>query len=94
MLIKIQEPQYITDILRLPVMSFVFNEIDFNKAIKENTRYLRNTKKTKKNQTETKKTKFTFNKPKKGEMSLTITARMMKMSGSHRIVKSSDMVHR
>ena len=41
MLVKINDPNYITDILRLPVMSFLFNEIDFNKALKENSKNIR-----------------------------------------------------
>lgn len=40
-MIRIQDENYITDILRLPEMSFLFNELDFNKALKENQRHIR-----------------------------------------------------
>lgn len=50
MLQRIKDPKYMTDILRLPSMSFIFNELDFNKALKENQRFIREKKKTPKKQ--------------------------------------------
>lgn len=48
MLLRIKDPNYITDILRLPVMSFVFNDLDFNKALKETSAIIRIKKKSQK----------------------------------------------
>ena len=78
-----------TDILRLPSMSFIFNELDFNKALRENQRFIREKKKTPKKSNQLNGTsKFILFKPKKGDLVLTITARMSKLDGSSKIVKS------
>lgn len=90
---RISDPQYVTNILRLPLMSFVFNEIDFQKALKENSRYMRTKKKSSKKQLpESEKNVFSLAKPKKGEVTLTITARMTKMDGSYKIVKAEELM--
>lgn len=73
-------------------MSFLFNEIDFNKALKETSRNLRTKKRNlKKTSGEIGKPRFILAKPKKGEAQLTITARMTKSDCSFRIINSKDV---
>ena len=70
-------------------MSTSFKEIDFNKALKERHRNERSKNKTKK---ETQKSEhFIFAKPKKGEIQLSLTARLVKIDGSNRIVKAEEV---
>lgn len=63
-------------------MSFLFNEIDFNKALKENSKNIRVKKQiSSKNKDVDSKPKFFLAKVKKGEMTLTVTARLTKFDG-------------
>ena len=76
--------------LKLPKMSFLFNELDFTKAIKENMKNIKYLKKQKEKKKLKIKNSYPY-KPKKGEYNLTITARLRPYDGRNRIISSEEV---
>ena len=72
-------------------MSFLFKEIDLNKAIKDNVKEERIKYKKQDKTTKESNKNFQLNKPKKGELQLTISARILKFEASNRIVSQDEV---
>ena len=73
---NLDQIEYWPDLMKLPLMSTQFQELDFDKAIKEDKQFIRkNIQDSKWDNSNVKKT-FSFNKPKKGESSLILTSRL------------------
>ena len=72
-------------------MSFLFNEIDFSKAIRENQKTIRLLKKHKEKKRNHFQNSYHPSKPKKGEINLTITARLRPYDGRNRIISSEEV---
>lgn len=72
----------------MPKMSFIFQDLDYFKEIQN---HKKNVQFRKKNKNNSKKViSFAFCKPRKGEINLTVTARMVFFDGSNRIVSSEE----
>jgi DNA helicase INO80 len=84
------DTNYWTDVMRMPKMSFIFHELDFNKEIQSQKKNLLSRKKSPLGEKSKKVVNFSFWKPRKGEMTLTVTARMVIMDGTNRIVSSEE----
>ena len=75
---------------RMPVMSFQFYDIDYNKALKDNERQLRNQKAHVRKAADNVSLDVRVTKPKKGEISLVITPRMNEFDSLNRTASKDN----
>lgn len=75
---------------RLPKMSFAFNDINYNKALGENDRQLKHRSGLSRKKNNGRERKYIPIKLKKGEIPLSMTARMIDLDSQHKIVLKTE----
>lgn len=89
---KLERTKNEVQVERLPKMAFEFNDIDYDKAIQENMKLLNSRATANKRNTinEVKEKRYVPMRPKKGEIPLSLTARMIKFESDHKIVIKTE----